>query len=1165
MQDFSFDLQRFVYGNNAAPYGFLSRDDKDQIDTLLNTRRDIRVDLSKKTVVDINTSGDFTLGIQSTLPVDSGGTGVGNLNNITVGGAARDANGNVLTTTYAPLASPALTGSPTATTATEGDSSTRIATTAFVTRAIKTLIGTAPAILDTLGEISAAINADANVYQTLNEAKQPRHAALTSISGLSTAANQMIYTTAANAYTTTSLTAYARTLLDDADAATARNTLDVPSKTGSGASGTWGISISGTAAKATADANGATIASTYLKLSGGTMTGAVTFANNTFNTVGDDAQIGDFNVAGTLGVRGANGTTGLALLKQGSTSDYALLSYNGANLISNKTITANLAGNASTATTATTAGNVTGTVAIANGGTGATTAAAARQNLFGSAMNTSALAKYVITINDSWASGGYTTLQQLRNFMGLGDTTSYLPVANGGTGTNSLANITVGKASQLATARTISLTGAVTGSGTFDGTGNLTITTSEPIHSFTGNGYYDIGGIARTSGGTDYARIRFGQTVSDKGYLEIAIADNGDEPIYVRQYKYDLQSPSGDPNTTDGAFKYIYRTVTLLDASGNSTFPGTITAAGFSGNATNVTGTISIAHGGTGATTAAAALTALGAAAASHGNHVPATQTANNATFLRNDNTWQKVTPANIGAAASSHTHDYAASSHNHSTDNITSGTLSIARGGTGQTTTAAVRNALGLGNTTGALPIANGGTGATTAAAALTNLGAAAASHTHSYAATNHSHGAGDITSGTLSIARGGTGASTAAAARTALGAAASDHVHSNYAASSHTHSEYAALSGAAFTGTIKSTAGATLGATGNIEVVICQGDNDTLLVGRNNNKIVLGGLQSSVYVGTGLMNTITIGDSKSSINIGNDNFNTINVGTGTDNVIKIGNNIVTIQGSNASLGSNTYYNGKKLSELGGNVDLSSYAKLSGAAFTGSISNNDNATLGNMNYGQVKLVPNTNGSVYIGSSSNTSANGSQFYDYSRYFYAGDIAGSKINIGCKGGSSIQVGRSSNSTVNMGAASARIELGQASSTIGVGDYANTHVTIGASGSQIHLIGTAYYNGTPLGSGSSSSSYYGVCSTAAGTAAKTVSVTGFSLITGVLVTVKFSNSITVANPTLNVNSTGAKTIYYRGYALPANAIEANSTYTLVYNGTQWEIVGSILSTS
>ena len=42
-------------------------------------------------------------------------------------------------------------------------------------------------------------------------------------------------------------------------------------------------------------------------------------------------------------------------------------------------------------------------------------------------------------------------------------------------------------------------------------------------------------------------------------------------------------------------------------------------------------------------------------AAKSHGTHVPTPETANNAKFLRNDNTWQTVTPANIGAAASSH------------------------------------------------------------------------------------------------------------------------------------------------------------------------------------------------------------------------------------------------------------------------------------------------------------------------------------------------------------------------------------------------------------------------------------------------------------------------------------------------------------------------------
>ena len=76
----------------------------------------------------------------------------------------------------------------------------------------------------------------------------------------------------------------------------------------------------------------------------------------------------------------------------------------------------------------------------------------------------------------------------------------------------------------------------------------------------------------------------------------------------------------------------------------------------------------------------------------SHGNHVPATQTANNKIFLRCDNTWHTITPAEIGAqpagsyAAASHTHTgYAAASHTHPYLPTSGGTISGALTVTGQ------------------------------------------------------------------------------------------------------------------------------------------------------------------------------------------------------------------------------------------------------------------------------------------------------------------------------------------------------------------------------------------------------------------------------------------------------------------------------------------------
>ena len=67
----------------------------------------------------------------------------------------------------APLASPALTGTPTAPTATAGTNTTQIATTAFVTGAVADLIASAPGALNTLDELAAALGDDANFATTV--------------------------------------------------------------------------------------------------------------------------------------------------------------------------------------------------------------------------------------------------------------------------------------------------------------------------------------------------------------------------------------------------------------------------------------------------------------------------------------------------------------------------------------------------------------------------------------------------------------------------------------------------------------------------------------------------------------------------------------------------------------------------------------------------------------------------------------------------------------------------------------------------------------------------------------------------------------------------------------------------------------------------------------
>ncbi len=89
-----------------------------------------------------------------------------------------------------------------------------------------------------------------------------------------------------------------------------------------------------------------------------------------------------------------------------------------------------------------------------------------------------------------------------------------------------------------------------------------------------------------------------------------------------------------------------------------------------------------------------------------------------------------------------------------------------------------------------------------------------------------------------------------------------------------------------------------------------------------------------------------------------------------------------------------------------------------------------------------------------------------------------------------------------------------------------------------------------NGTQYSLGSTA---YGECSTAAGTAAKTVEMTGFTLMKGATIFVKFTNTNSATNPTLSVNSTTAKPLVK--YGSSTINWSAGAVLCLTYDGTNW----------
>lgn len=87
------------------------------------------------------------------------------------------------------------------------------------------------------------------------------------------------------------------------------------------------------------------------------------------------------------------------------------------------------------------------------------------------------------------------------------------------------------------------------------------------------------------------------------------------------------------------------------------------------------------------------------------------------------------------------------------------------------------------------------------------------------------------------------------------------------------------------------------------------------------------------------------------------------------------------------------------------------------------------------------------------------------------------------------------------------------------------------------------------------------FYGSCTIAAGTAAKTTMISGFTvnnLVVGAIVGVVFTQGNTNVTPTLNVSGTGAKYIRYKGSSITAEMIPVNMVALFEYDGSYWQLL-------